>query len=300
MEKLTSESETHTLSIEYSVIPLGKKQDYITSGTCIDEETGLRCPWIAAFDGHGTDDAIQTIRSMDLSAYISSSTPIQKIEKYIADVSDHSDRKKKWFCSGSTVSIVKVFPDKILCMNSGDSQTAVFLDEEFVYINTPHSMDHPVEVERMKKILPFHDIVEIPKYGMSSLTSMKKENVTYIVYSEPERMCMVTQSLGHLQMLPCEPEVKIVEYTAGQNLTVVIGTDGFFDMSLFTEETEMQDMMHCSAYELAKKVEERWLKQDWRIVSENEEPNYGGYDEKNRDDIGVGKLVLRSKTWSYI
>ena len=119
-------TETHAVCIEHAVIPLGKKQDYITSGTCIDEDTGETCHWIAAFDGHGTDDVIQTIRNMDMASYVCSSNPIQKIEQRIESVSNLSKHthfnlverhKTKWMCSGSTVSIVKVFSNKIVCMN---------------------------------------------------------------------------------------------------------------------------------------------------------------------------------------
>ena len=290
-------TETHAVCIEHAVIPLGKKQDYITSGTCIDEETGESCYWIAAFDGHGTDDVIQTIRNMDMASYVCNSNPIQKIEQRIANVSNLSNHAKghktRWICSGSTVSIVKVFSDKIVCMNSGDSQTAVFIEDDLVYINTPHTMDNMAEVERVKHVIPNHYIVQVPRYAISSLTSMKKEETTYIVYSEPERMCMVTQSLGHLQMLPCEPEVKIVEYKQHQNIVVFVGTDGFFDMTLLDDAKEVMDMKNNSAVDSAKKVEQRWAKQDWRIEGEEEG---GGFDEKNRDDIGVGKITLMAKS----
>jgi serine/threonine protein phosphatase PrpC len=311
-------TETHAICIEHAVIPLGKKQDYITSGTCIDEETGESCYWIAAFDGHGTDDVIQTIRNMDMASYVCSSNPIQKIEQRIASVSNlskhthfnivesnivlsdvnrddlHAKRHKtRWICSGSTVSIVKVFSDKIVCMNSGDSQTAVFIEDDLVYINTPHTMDNMAEVERVKRVIPDHYIVQVPRYAISSLTSMKKEETTYIVYSEPERMCMVTQSLGHLQMLPCDPEVKTVEYKQHQNIVVFVGTDGFFDMTLLDDAKEVMDMKNNSAVDSAKKVEQRWVKQDWRIEGEEEG---GGFDEKNRDDIGVGKITLMAKS----
>jgi serine/threonine protein phosphatase PrpC len=296
-------TETHAVCIEHAVIPLGKKQDYITSGSCIDEETGESCYWIAAFDGHGTDDVIQTIRNMDMASYVCSSNPIQKIEQRITSVSNLSKHKTRWMCSGSTVSIVKVFSDKIVCMNSGDSQTAVFIEDDLVYINTPHTMDNMAEVERVKRVIPDHYVLQVPKYAISSLTSMKKEETTYIVYSEPERMCMVTQSLGHLQMLPCEPEVKIVEYKQHQNIVVFVGTDGFFDMTLLDDVNEVMDMKNNSALDSAKKAEQRWAKQDWRIEGEEEG---GGFDEKNRDDIGVGKITLmtnaenRLTTLSYV
>jgi serine/threonine protein phosphatase PrpC len=296
-------TDTHAVCIEHTVIPLGKKQDYITSGTCIDEETGESCYWIAAFDGHGTDDVIQTIRNMDMASYVCSSNPIQKIEQRIASVSNLSKHKTRWMCSGSTVSIVKVFSDKIVCMNSGDSQTAVFIEDDLVYINTPHTMNNMAEVERVKRVIPDHYVLQVPKYAISSLTSMKKEETTYIVYSEPERMCMVTQSLGHLQMLPCEPEVKIVEYKQHQNIVVFVGTDGFFDMTLLDDVNEVMDMKNNSALDSAKKAEQRWVKQDWWIDGEEEG---GGFDEKNRDDIGVGKITLmtnaenRLTTLSYV
>jgi len=286
-------TETHGVCIEHAVIPLGKKQDYITSGTCIDEETGESCYWIAAFDGHGTDDVIQTIRNMDMASYMCSSNPIQKIEQRIASVSNLSKHKTRWICSGSTVSIVKVFSDKIVCMNSGDSQTVVFIEDDLVYINTPHTMDNMAEVERVKRVIPDHYVLQVPKYVISTVSSMKKAETTYIVYSEPERMCMVTQSLGHLQMLPCEPEVKIVEYKQHQNIVVFVGTDGFFDMTLLDDAKEVMDMKNNSAVDSAKKVEQRWVKQDWRIEGEEEG---GGFDEKNRDDIGVGKITLMAKS----
>jgi serine/threonine protein phosphatase PrpC len=294
-------TETHAVCIEHAVIPLGKKQDYITSGTCIDEDTGETCNWIAAFDGHGTDDVIQTIRNMDMTSYVCSSNPIQKIEQHIESVSNLSKHtyfniverhKTKWMCSGSTVSIVKVFTNKIVCMNSGDSQTAVFIDDDLVYINTPHTMDNMAEVERVKRVIPDHYVLHVPKYAMSTATSMKKSETTYIVYSEPERMCMVTQSLGHLQMLPCDPEVKTLEYKQHQNIVVFVGTDGFFDMTLLDDPNEVMDMKNNSAFESATKVEQRWAKQDWQIEGEE---GGGGFDEKNRDDIGVGKLSLIAK-----
>jgi serine/threonine protein phosphatase PrpC len=177
-------------------------------------------------------------------------------------------------------------------MNSGDSQTAVFIEDDLVYINTPHTMDNIAEVERVKQVIPHHYVLQVPKYVISTVSSMKKAETTYIVYSEPERMCMVTQSLGHLQILPCDPEVKIVEYKQHQNIVVFVGTDGFFDMTVLDDVNEVMDMKNKSAFECATKVEQRWAKQDWQIDGEKEG---GGFDEKNRDDIGVGKLTLTAK-----
>jgi len=290
---LCFETETHTIKIEHKTLSLGKKQDYINSGECIDEETGKKCYWIAAFDGHGNSNVINAIRSMNLSSYICKSNPIELMEDYINWISNENEL---WIMSGSTVTIVKIFDDKICCMNSGDSQSIVFIDGEKIYANELHCLANEKEVERLKQIRPYLEVIPSTRYIMEDFDKMKLEEILYIEYNDLNSMCMVTQSLGHCKKLPCSPEIKKIEYKKEQNIDIVVGSDGLFDMILMTSPAEINDLVTMSASELAEKTEKRW-KQDWKIADEKNPDKIiiSRYAENDYDDLCVGKISIISK-----
>jgi serine/threonine protein phosphatase PrpC len=95
-----------------------------------------------------------------------------------------------------------------------------------------------------------------------------------------------TQSLGHRGITGLEPSVHIIDIQSNDEITVIIGSDGLWDMIC---EEDTQFLSTCSsAEELCKFAEDRW-KQEWNYIIDMAFPDVmekTSFDDF--DDITVG------------
>ena len=112
----------------------------------------------------------------------------------------------------------------------------------------------------------------------------------------------MTQSLGHGGMTKFQPEKHTEFFIDSDDIRVILGSDGFFDMIILEDsvprvpeltqediadiEREKHDLMTMSADELLMKAELRWKKPDWiyhwshRDFSMSSVTNFNGcYDD---------------------
>jgi hypothetical protein len=126
--------EPKTFKIETCCRQLGSKQDYVASVT-LDED----CHIIAAFDGHGQDYAIESIRTLDLAHHFSQENPSLSIQK---EINAQTILPYARLRSGSTMTYSKVSRNRdtnevtIGVHWVGDSPAWVFVNDQLVWDNT--------------------------------------------------------------------------------------------------------------------------------------------------------------------
>ena len=115
-------------------------QDFATSGRNLLNKNGKLSDWLLLADGHGGDQTINVLRNLYIDnkfeKIIADESPMIKLEKYIKEqnITD---------LSGTTCIIVKIFEDNIIqCWNVGDSQVAIFVNSQMIYINCPHNSNN--------------------------------------------------------------------------------------------------------------------------------------------------------------
>ncbi len=280
-------------NVEIKTLPLGKSQDYINTGVGYDVN-GERVYWILALDGHGTNRCIDFLKTYEWEEIILRENDIIK---YINNQFVKFMKIGYVFSrSGSTFSLVKIYKDKIITTNVGDSQTAIFINNDLVYINEKHNLSNIKEKERVKNILypnePITCHLDHKIVGENILTYTMKEY--YCNYINGLTITM-TQSLGHNNFLDCFPDIKTINYNSDKDkVKVIIGTDGFWDMiSLDTNEkfNDVSTLLKYDCESLIGKAVMRW-NQTWEyeeIDHKNEKKrSYGYMSFTNIDDVSVG------------
>jgi len=277
---------------------LGKNQDIVRTG-----KKGEEYFWIVCCDGHGDNSFVDILKSFDWceimenpNSYINMQL---KLEKYKYNVR-----------SGSTLCMVKIFVDSIECLSIGDSRILIYKNSELEYTNTPHNYANVNECDRLRSYSTRVKYEMFP--GIATDTIMRQKKLSYVTFLPSNVMLSMTQSIGHLNITGFRPEIQTVYFNPDlDNIRVIVGTDGFFDMCFVTElanttattfdkqltleeseakEKDVQDLLHMNAEELASKAEARW-KQEWAYY-------YGGakypelvqdtkFDNSGIDDVGI-------------
>jgi serine/threonine protein phosphatase PrpC len=277
---------------------LGKNQDIVRTG-----KKGEEYFWIVCCDGHGDNSFVDILKSIDWCEIMESPHSYinmqLKLERYKYNVR-----------SGSTLCMVKIFVDKIECLSIGDSRILIYKNSELEYTNTPHNYANVNECDRLRSYSTRVKYEMFP--GIRTDTIMRQKKLSYVTFLSSNVMLSMTQSIGHLNITGFRPEIQTVYFNPDlDNIRVIVGTDGFFDMCLVTElanttattfdkqltleeseakEKDVQDLLHMNAEELASKAEARW-KQEWAYY-------YGGakypelvqdtkFDNSGIDDVGI-------------
>ena len=111
----------------------------------------------------------------------------------------------------------------------------------------------------------------------------------------------MTQSLGHEGLTLYKPETFQYKYDPDDNIRVIVGTDGFFDMWILQDDTiknpahaidanlDHIDMVTRNSSYLSEKVQTRWTQQwehHWNPDCE-EEYQVNCFTSKDIDDISI-------------
>ena len=262
---------------------LGSKQDFITTGSTEEFD------YIVEADGHGSrprpSECIDYLRSVDWVTLLQLPNPIESLEAAIAQ---HSTLKYNYL-SGSTLSIAKIYKDKIELINVGDSQTAVFIDGELVYVNETHDLCNESEKERMSQLM------SNPKNGIKlcvlSPTQIYVKPIKISSFDLPNGINLTvasTQSLGHCNVTGLNPSYKTIPYKSDQWVRVFAWSDGVSDM--MNLKCDSYDLLTNTAEQLVDKYERRW-KQTW-ILCDNENDTdstkTAKFPDNNYDDVSLG------------
>ena len=275
---------SHAVDINSKLNQLSKKQDYIITDQAIDKETGELFNWSVVFDGHGSDDCIRFIRNipMDIMTdFIVSDRPIENLAKYI------NDNVKLHVSSGSTMCLIKIYQNRIVCINCGDSQAAVYKNGNIEFISKEHSFKNEKEKARLAD-----NVTYIP----SSDIAIRDENTLISVYSEyiewdsdyyTKLAC--SQALGHNGITGCAPDTVVIPITPGDRFKVIVGSDGLWDMIIKSDEKDMVQLWGMDADAIMKQTTDRWL-QTWNMIDELKNSTIvhrSKYQPYQCDDIAV-------------
>jgi len=289
-----------------AIIQARAGQDFTISGHGNDDETGRPFVWTIVADGHGTDGFINIVRATDFSLHVGKTDPISSLVSHFKTFDgtyrprvDNIYMISKRTPSGCTFILIKMYdnefeglPRKLEGYNVGDSQFAVYVDGVRTFISTPHNMDNPKEVERLKDRPRVRSIPEInPAAVIISPTDIKAVQCNYVIFEDKTKIAL-TQAFGHDFITEIDAEKYVLEFTATQSVKWIAASDGFWDMCILHGEHALQeehDILTKSAEELASKAHNRW-KQKWNFYWNDAKPDVfheTSFPENNYDDIVV-------------
>lgn len=249
------------------------KQDFIIRGKLQNGNL-----WYAVFDGHGSNKVINAIRALDFLQLMEMKNPAREIETIIRKIPDS-------FNSGATMSIVIISHENIRCFWKGDSTIKIYKnDEEYITCNN-HNNENETEVARVSKL----GIVTKHSWRPEIISANKITMVPspyFMLSFNKERglwdQTNMTNCLGHNNLLGDYIEEKTIPLTSGDEWTVLVASDGFWDI-VAPEDTFIQLMNDCG--ELTDFAKSRW-NQDWTYI-------YPGHPDKitkfgPADDMAIG------------
>jgi serine/threonine protein phosphatase PrpC len=275
---------SHVIDINTKLTQLSKKQDFIISEQAIDKNTGELFSWIVVFDGHGSNDCIDFIRKIplqDMIEFIISDNPIENLSEYI----DTNLELKS--SSGSTMCLIKIYLNRIVCINCGDSQAAIYKNGELEFITEEHNYKNEKEKLRLENNVNYLPSSNIQIEDINTLINVYSEYIEWKVENYTKLAC--SQCLGHNGITGCVPDTVIIPITPGDRFKVILGSDGLWDMIMKDNEDEIKELYGMDAEQIMNKVVDRWL-QPWNMIDRlNNNPiiHYSKYKPYQCDDISV-------------
>ena len=296
-ESIFSEKQNHVATALCQVVEKlcgPSKQDIVRTGVRMDGS-----PWIMVADGHGNDLVTYALRGQNWDEVMNMDDHFKYIEKMVKELGDTSG-------SGATMSTVIMAPDGFHCKWRGDSIIKIFQHDkehhlqQCVFSARPHNMYHEQEAARMQSFAAETQAFNILVLSPTELTmepsnyynvGTKRNRIGQFV---PDQVAM-TNSLGHNGGCGGVAEEAFVQMIAGVEYSVVVATDGLWDM-MCDDDTEL--IATSSAEELADIATSRW-EQEWDYMYPNPRV-YIGTDQEHtiktskqkmgsgeKDDIGV-------------
>lgn len=266
------------LQMNLSILSLDKGQDFGLYGKGMNSK-GELFDWMVGCDGHGSNQIIDILKSIDWDKVMSKEDSLQEVLNIIDSYAYQSTS------SGSTYMEAKIFSDRIETCSVGDSKIMVFIDENLVYENVGHTWENENEKERLKERIDKKRVLLSPVSNIPiALTPINISCQTkYYYHFENGHIIALTQSLGHNNITGIEPERKVIQYSPENKVRVILMSDGLTDvLSTLSEyyEKDLHILSHSSCSELASLAEYRW-KQEWRYYPKNKDWPY--YQEKDID-----------------
>jgi len=275
---------SHVIDINTKLTQLSKKQDFIISEQAIDKNTGELFSWIVVFDGHGSNECINFIRQIpieDMIEFIISDNPIENLSEYIDNnlVLESS--------SGSTMCLIKIYLNRIICINCGDSQADIYKNGKIEFITEEHNYKNEKEKLRLENNVNYLPSSNIQIEDNNTLISVYSEYIEWEGENYTKLAC--SQCLGHDGITGCVPDTVIIPITNGDRFKVILGSDGLWDMIMKDNEEEIGELYGMNAEQIMNKVVDRWL-QPWNMIDRvNNNPiiNYAKYKPYQCDDIAI-------------
>jgi serine/threonine protein phosphatase PrpC len=242
---------------------LGSAQDFAVKGKV------NKINYVGVMDGHGGNTCIDMLRKYNYDDVAVCSDPVQELVNRLSNT--------ELYRSGSTFTFAKITEGRVEVFNVGDSQTAVIVNGEMVYITPQHNFQNEAEIFRTK---PLMARVE-PTFAPFPVSETEVQNVRSDVgyFNTGERL-VPSQSLGHNNMTQIAPEKKEILFGKDDKVRVICASDGFWDM--YMEHSPM--LTTATPEELINEAERRW-RQTWTYVTHGTsvQTSYGG----QFDDIAI-------------
>jgi serine/threonine protein phosphatase PrpC len=239
-------------------IQTGSQQDYSGHG---HYKTTSYC---FVFDGHGTNDCIDVIRSIDMNPIALSESPPHAVQQLLPSMRTSS---------GATFVLARITENKLEVFHVGDAKARVFINGVMIHETTDHTFLNPSEIERTKSFVRIQ-----PCKAPFPVSDTDVEMIDSPVgYFNTGTKLVPSQALGHNGVTGLAPGHFVHTFDTFDHVRVVCGSDGFWDMLPPTEG---------KAQALAEEAVRRW-KQKWNF--QGTKTDYGG----GFDDVSVAILDNR-------
>ena len=280
-QEIQTETKSFLIKQSLDVRQLGKsRQDHAAQGTYTEE--GITTRWLAVWDGHGDNHAIDYVRKAPLDEIMKSKTPAETLHQAI--IKDKTLAYTSRLKSGTTMIWAKEteFSDhrEIEIGNVGDSQAVLFINNECVFISKRHDMSNPTELVRLfsqgrlNKAKPL--IQKATTFETISDNTLIQIKGSYFIFENKNKyICELagSQSLGHEDITGVYPETTYFSLNLTDSFSIVLCSDGITDVmpleGLAMDST--LDTFYCASgpNELLDEAERRW-KQVWTVLNEND------------------------------
>jgi serine/threonine protein phosphatase PrpC len=253
LRKIVSEQKK---IFDFKIIAGEKNQDFVKIGKYLNNYY-----WIVCCDGHGDDTFINIIKNLQWDVIMEKENSYEYLINILKNSANlYNDN------SGSTLAMVKIFPNKIYTLTIGDSRILIFKNSQFLYKSNPHNLNNNIEKDRFKYDRFSKKIVK--KLFPIIISSVEQENkyIKYITFNKYVTLNM-TQSIGHKEITGYYPEHCCFSYNHTDKIKILVGSDGFFDMILLDETNfenikDNNDLLIMNIDDLLNKVKQRW-QQEW-------------------------------------
>jgi serine/threonine protein phosphatase PrpC len=110
----------------------------------------------------------------------------------------------------------------------------------------------------------------------------------------------LSQALGHDGKTGIRPDRTVIPYGEADDIRIVLGSDGFFDMVLRERATDkfvtqdLLDLVDMSGEDILKRTIDRWL-QEWEMYYSLTDPIVsmsGKYEKEQCDDVAIVKIAI--------
>lgn len=284
----STSKNTHKTTTTSKINQLSKGQDHIYIDDTYDL-SGEKCSICIVFDGHGDDKVIDFISSIpkeQMNKLLIGPKPVETLANYINENVIYNKNSS----SGSTMCMVKIYSNRIECINCGDSQVAIYKNGSLHFISKEHNYKNKRERNRLasSENVNFLESGNIKMINTNTLISVYSE---YIEWDLPNRYLKLacTQALGHNNMTGYDPDYTTIPLTLEDNYKVIIGSDGLWDMVMVDNEQDMNRLYKLDAEKIVERTTSRWL-QDWNmqdLLNHNQEIIQCKFTQKQCDDIAV-------------
>jgi len=282
IEENAFEPECNTIiKTDTAIALIGSNQDRIYKGY----------NWIMVQDGHGGDECIHFLDTLDYPVIMQLDDPAEEIHRLV------EENSCEYMESGSTLCFARVIEERgcIEIVNVGDSQAEVYIDDDLVFRSNPHTRVG-ADLEELERI-KLHEHPLVPSKPGQTLKVLTPTQITY----SPNPICVFrngkqlvpTMALGHENMTGFKPTKTYIPYTPGQKVRVCVYTDGVADMKINDSPEDAHDMQQLSAQQLLEKFVGRW-KQNWIYIKDenNMEEAYETHMGGNYDDVCIGIIEI--------
>jgi len=292
--------EVRPILISGHVQTMCKGQDHCIQGSTI--YNGIYIRYAAIFDGHGSDSVINFIRNISLEKMekiMATNCPVTTMFHYVNDCVKITEN-----FSGATMCLTRIFPTHIEIINSGDSQAVIYKNDQIVFISETHDALNETDLSRVKKLKQFSHLNHADNIKMIDEHTLCVRDAFYIVYDN--NTCLIcTQCLGHNGITGIKPDKTSVYYSDEDNVRVLLGSDGLFDMIIKQRyndgylEEDLLAIIDLPGDVILNRAVKRWM-QEWYVCDLNNisEKDTHQFEKEDCDDVCVviidiplGKIV---------
>lgn len=287
------------ITISEHVEQMSKGQDYTVSGQI--EIDGQPVKYAAVFDGHGRDTVIRFIRNIKpykMNEIMASPCPGTTMFHYINDATPKLCIRGE--SSGSTMCLTRIFPTHVEIINVGDSQAVVFKNGQIEFTSETHDYGNAKEKERLEQEGRIYRAVDSSSMKIVNETEMHAVKSFYIMHKNDNLQLAVSQALGHDGKTGICPDRTVIPYEEADDIRIVLGSDGFFDMVLREREEDkfvtqdLLDILDMPGDAIMKRTIDRWLQQ-WEMYYSLTDPTVstpGKFEKEQCDDVAIVKIVI--------